>query len=378
MRLRLLALACVIAAAPCLAQRHKVTINTETKEGTLLQEIGEQTDLANKITKMEQFISLYPTHDGAVLVYELMIPAYAKSGQPDKAISAGEKLLALDPEDVQGAHEVLKIAEAKKDPDAVKKWVVLTSEAARKVVKSKAKEGEDEEEWKQRVNFAKQVDVYTEYSLYAMLLQTTDPKKKIELAETLETRNPDSQYVPQVEPQQFLAYVQAGENEKAVALAETAAARNRASEEMLIALAGNYRAKKDSTKALAFAKQALNAAGAAQKPAGIADADWQKRQLQLAGRANFFGGATLFDTNKWAEADQMLRASLPGIKDDTQMTAEALFYLGVANYRIGDKGNTERVKDALIFSQQCAAIKSRFQGPAQTNIRAIRSQYRIR
>ncbi len=378
MKFRLLTLACLMIAAPCFAQRHKVTIDTGTKEGTLLQEIGEQTDEAQKIAKMEQFVTQYPKHEGIVLVYELMVTSYAKAGQPDKAMSAGEQLLALDPEDAQGAHEVLKVAEAKKDPDAVKKWAVMTSEAARKVVKSKAKEGEEEEDWKHRLDFAKQVDVYTEYSLFWMLTQTADPKKKIELAETLAARNPDSQYLAQVEPIQFLSYLQTGENEKAAALAETAVAKNRASEEMLVALAGHCRAKKETEKARAYAQQALATIAARPKPENIPDADWQKRKSQLEGRANFFGGVALFDAGKWMDADKMLRAALPGIKDDVQMTAEALFSLGVANYRIGDKGATERIKDALVFSQQCAAIKSRFQAPAQTNIRAIRSQYRVR
>lgn len=378
MRIRLLLLAGLFGVFGVNAQRHKVNINTETPEGQLLQQIGQEEDVAKKTAMMEQFSTQYAKHEAAVWVYELMVPAYTKAGQLDKAMDAGEKLLALDPMDAQGAHEALKAAEAKKDPNAVKKWAVLTSEAARKVVQSKKGEDEDEEEFKQKVDFAKQVDVYTEYSLYAMALQTTDPAKRAELVETLSERNPKSQYLPQVVPHLFTAYIQSGQGQKAVALAEKADASGQANEEMLLTLAGSYRSdKKEPEKALAYATKTIQAAGAAQKPQGVSDADWEKRKVAITGRANFIAGATQFAQNQFAEADKVLRTALPGIKDDQQMTAEALFYLGVANYRLGEKGETERIKDALAFSQQCANIAGPFQAPARTNVKAIRSRYRV-
>ncbi len=378
MRIRVLLLACLLGAVIANAQRHKVNINTETPEGQMLQQIGQEEDAAKKLALMEQFATQHPKHEAAVWVYELMVPAYTKAGQFDKAMDAGEKLLALDPADAQGAHEGLKAAEAKKDPDAVKKWAVLTSDAARKVVQSKKGEDEDEEEFKQKVDFAKQVDVYTEYSLYAMALQTTDPAKRAELAETLAGRNPNSQYLPQVVPHLFTAYIQSGQGPKAVALAEKADASGQANEEMLLALAGSYRSeKKAPEKVLAYTAKTIQMISAAQKPQGVSDADWEKRKVVITGRANFIAGATHFAQNKFADADMVLRAALPGIKDDQQMTAEALFYLGVSNYRLGEKGETERIKDALAFSQQCANIAGPFQAPARSNVKAIRSRYRV-
>jgi len=59
------------------------------------------------------------------------------------------------------------------------------------------------------------------------------------------------------------------------------------------------------------------------------------------------------------------------------MKAETLFYLGLANYRIAEAGNIERARDALRFSEQCAAIPGPYQARARTNTRAIRTQYRV-
>jgi hypothetical protein len=57
------------------------------------------------------------------------------------------------------------------------------------------------------------------------------------------------------------------------------------------------------------------------------------------------------------------------------MLAEALFYLGLANYRLAEGGQKERAGDAVRFSQQCAAIPGPFQVPARTNLKAIRAKY---
>jgi len=239
-------------------------------------------------------------------------------------------------------------------------------------------EDEEEEDWKARVDYAKQVDTYTEYSLYAAALQTPDPRKKIELAETLEQRNAQSQYLWQLAEFQFLAYLQAGEAAKAIALAEKVLAKEQTNEQMLLAVAGHYRSlKQNPDKVLAYCAKVMELAKSKAKPEGVSDADWEKRTTQLVGRANFISGAQQFAQSQWATADQTLRAALPGIQDDQMMTAEALFYLGVANYRMGEGGDTDRIKEALAFSQKCGAVKTPYQVPCNNNVRAIRARYRV-
>jgi len=377
MRIRVMALAFALASA-LPAQRQQPNINTETPEGQLLQQIGQEEDAAKKLALMEQFITQYPKHDSNAWVYAQMVPAYAKANQFDKALEAGDKLITADPEDARSAHEILKTAEASKNPDAVKAWAVRTSEVARKVMSSPKAEDEEEEDWKARVDYAKQVDTYTEYSLYAAALQTPDPRKKIELAETLEQRNAQSQYLWQLAEFQFLAYLQAGEAAKAIALAEKVLAKEQTNEQMLLAVAGHYRSlKQNPDKVLAYCAKVMELAKSKAKPEGVSDADWEKRTTQLVGRANFISGAQQFAQSQWATADQTLRAALPGIQDDQMMTAEALFYLGVANYRMGEGGDTDRIKEALAFSQKCGAVKTPYQVPCNNNVRAIRARYRV-
>jgi tetratricopeptide (TPR) repeat protein len=381
MKLATFILTLVLAVAPAVAQRHKLTINAETPEGQLLQQIGQESDPGKKLTLLEQFVSQYPKHEAIGWVYAQMVPAYAKANQPGKALDAGEKLLAIDPEDVESAHACLKVAEAQKDPDLIKKWAIITSDAARKVAQSKKPDDEDEEaEWKRRVDFAKQVDVYTEYSLYAAALQTTDPNKKIELADTLQARNAESQYLPKLNSQLFLAYRQLGDTEKAVAVAEKTLETNPNDEDMLLAVTDYYfNKKKDPEKVLSNSAKLVEVLNTKPQPEGVSAADWEKKKNMTLGLAHWMAGVTYSNQSKYVDADKSLREALPHVKDNQQLLAAALFHLGLANFRLGDKGgDSKRIIDALRFNEQCAAIKSPFQAQARKNITAIKSQYRIK
>jgi hypothetical protein len=108
-------------------------------------------------------------------------PAYAKAGNFDKALETGEKLVVLDAMDIDAAYGNLKAAEAKKDAAAVLKWSVAASEIARKAAQQPKAADQEDDDFKRALDFAKQVDTYTEYALYATALTGTDPKLVLQL-----------------------------------------------------------------------------------------------------------------------------------------------------------------------------------------------------
>jgi len=380
--MRGLALASILllAGVPATSQRHKFTINTETPEGQLLAQIGQEEDAAKKLGLLEQFASQFPKHEGAAWVLSQMIPAYNKAGQFDKALQTADKLLTMDPGDLESGHAAVQAAQGKQDPDAVMAWAVRVSDMARKAAQTaKPADEEEAEEWKRRTDFAKQLDVYAEYAIYAMALQCTDASKKVSLIELLEQRNPQSQYVPQVSGQLFTAYMQAGQAPKAIALAERVLEKGQTNEDMMLAVADSYRQQqKEPEKVHALCEKVLEVIRAKPKPEGVPDAAWAQRQNQVSGIARYISGVMHASQSRWTQADETLRAALPGIKDNPFMTAEALFYLGLANFRLGEKGDTNRIIDAVRFNEQCAAIEGPYQSRARTNLRAIRAQYRIK
>lgn len=374
------AVVCLLSARPVLAQRHKVdTIDTGTPEGQLFKAIGAESDSAKKLELMEQFVSTYPKHGTTPWMLSQMQAEYAKAGNADKVLSSGEALLALDPDDLDAAYANLKAAEKKNDPDAVIKWSAATSAAAKKTVAAPKPADADEDTWKKSIDYAKQLDTYSEYAVYASALQTQDPAKVLALGDALEAHNKDSQYLPGMLGKYAAAGRQGNQVEKAAAFGERAYARNQVNDDMLLLMAEQSMNKQQFEKTEAYAGKALESVGAAQKPEGVSDADWQKKKDGTLGVAYWMQGVALSSQSKFPQADKALRASLPFIKDNQYLLGGATFHLGLANYRMAKEGkNAKLAVDALKFSQQSAAIKSPFQEQAAKNVKVIQTEYKIK
>ncbi|MBL8232320.1 MAG: hypothetical protein JNL98_27740 [Bryobacterales bacterium] len=378
--LRLILLAALVTGTLA-AQRHKLVINAETPEGQLLQQIGQEQDAAKKTGLMEDFLTKHSKHDGAAWVLDQLVSAHLKSSNFDKALDAGQKLLAMDPNDVVTSHNCLKAAEGKKDPDAIRQWAISTSAVARKAAAApKPADADDEEDWKNNVAYAKQVDTYTEYALYVAALGAQDPAKRIGLIEALQTQSPKSQYVPQLEGLYFLALRQSQQNDKALALAERVLEREQTNEDMLLAVMDSYFNKKQNPdKVIAYGNKLAELMASKPKPEGVADADWDKRKNLLMGMGYWMAGMTYANQNKHLDTDRDLRKALPLVSDNEPLKAQTLFYLALANYRMGEpKKDKKLMAESLRFNQQCAAIKSPFQATAQKNAAAIRAQFGLK
>lgn len=359
-------------ALTAFGQRHMVeNVDTEKPEGKLLQQIMQETDQAKKPAMLEQFLEQFPKHEGTAWVLEQLQGIYAKSNQFDKVIAAGEKLLALDPDDPDAGLQCLKAAEAKKDAALIKKYSAAASAAARKMAAvPKPADADEVAAWKQSVDYAKQVDTYTEYALYAAALQSRDPKSTIDLCESLAQRSPKGEYTMKAAQPLFAAYYQAGETEKAVALAEQVLAVDQTSEEMLLAVAASYLEKKqEPEKLLAYSAKVLELSASKPKPEGASDADWAARKNLVAGRAHFITGKFYYNDNNFPKADQELGVALPLVEADASLKAEVLFLLGFANYKL------TKIQEAANYYRACAAIKSPFQASAAKNLQAIQKEY---
>jgi tetratricopeptide (TPR) repeat protein len=371
----ILVLAVLTLGTGAYAQRHKLaSINAETPEGKILQSIGVESDPAKKIALMEQFIAQYPKHEASGWVLSQMQAAYVKAGSHDKAVEAGEKLLAIDNTDIEAAYANLKASEAKKDSEGVLKWSGVTADIAKKVPSLPKREDQSDEEHKHAIDFATQVVKYTEYALYAAALQESDPAKVVKLADALDQRNPQSEYIVQVMPKYAASARQANAIPNAVAFGEKALARGQMNEDLLLLMADNAMQQKNPAKTLEYANKLVAFMAAKAKPEGVSDADWEKKKNTTVGLANWMAGMSAAAANQHGQADKSLRAALPYIKDNNELLAPALFHLGLANYQMGKGKNRQQMNDALAFLRQCAAIKSNYQAQAQKNVAVIVKQ----
>lgn len=360
-------------AAAAFAQRHQAAsdIDTQKPEGALLMKAIEETDAAKKAALFDQFCTQFPKDPSAAWGLETLQGIYIKAGQFDKIIAAGERLLAVDPDDPEAALQNLKAAEGLKDLEAIRKWSGVASANARKMASApQPVNAADVETWKSDVSYAKQVDQYSEYSLFRVAVESRDPKTVIEFGEALEIRNPNSQYMAQTEIAMFAAYRQSGATDKAVALAEKVLATDQSNEEMLLIVADAYSNKKqDPDKIHLYTAKAAEIMAARPAPAGVSAADWEKHQKDVVGIARYMNGRLYYNEKKWADTDRELRVALPLVDTNPAIKAEVLYYLGFANFTL------QKPQEAANFYKACAALPGPFQAQAAKNLQAVKSQY---
>lgn len=376
MRTFAILIAFAIAAS---GQRHKAPeeVDAEKPDGKLMQQIMQESDPAKKNALMEQFANEFPKVAHTPWVLEGVQGYYVKANQPDQVIVFGEKLLALDADDVESAHQCLKAAEAKKDVALIKKYSDVTAKNARKMAAlPQPKDADEVAAWKNEVEYARQVAQYADYSIFRLGVESRDPKVTIEMAEALLQRDPSSEYAVKARDPLFLAYRQSGANDKAIALAEKVLASEQTNEDMLLVVADSYlQQKKEPEKIHAYSAKIVEIMSAKAKPEGVSDTDWTNRKNTIVGLAHFMSGKQYAAESKHAQTDQQLRKALPLIESNPALKPETLFLLGLANYRMAS-GSPERAQDSANFFRQCAALKSPFQGTAATNLKRIMAEYR--
>ena len=97
--------------------------------------------------------------------------------------------------DLDATFQKLKDATAGKDAVQVKILAAQTCALAREVISAPAPAGDDEKAaWKDHVDHARDVEVYTEYALYATAAGAP-PETVVDLLAALEQQNPKSKYL---------------------------------------------------------------------------------------------------------------------------------------------------------------------------------------
>jgi tetratricopeptide (TPR) repeat protein len=345
-------------------------VDAGSPEGQMLGAISKETDPAHKQAMMEEFVKTYPTSTQAGWAWEQLQAAYLQGQQYDRALEAGEKALAVNADDPVVAYNNLKAAEGKGDPDGVIKWSAETSQLARKTIDSAGKSGAADA--KGRADYAQQLDSYSEYSIYALALKTTDPQKVIALSQSLQQRNPKSQYMGKLSGIYLNAMRQAGQNDQIGPVAEKLLEADPNSADALFAAADYSMQHQNMDKCLEYSTKLVQVMQQASKPEGVSDADWQKRKNTMLGAGLWMQGLAYNSKRQYQQANTSLRQSLPLLQENKQLLGLSLFALGLADHSLGKAGNRAMMQDALKYFQQSAALTSPVQAQAQANVKAMR------
>ncbi len=374
------------ASVPCLAllltgavlaDRHKVDVDPESEDGILLQRIQQEPQPARKQALLEKYAAQFPRTTSIAWVYEQLVPIYKQAKDYPKVIAYANALLAVDPNDLDSAHDALRAAEASKATDLIRLFSERAWDLAAKTVQiPKPTDPDDAAAWKSQVDFANEVMSYAEFVLATQAADEPDTAKRDALIQALVARNPHSKYLANTKKPVELAKL---DPEKAFQLAEQGLVKDPDNEDFLLTVADyNLSHEKDLSKVLAYSLRMLEVMKKKSKPVAITAVEWEKKKARITGWANWMAGVVYGKQSRYALSDRYLRAALSYIKEDPSMAAAAYFYLGYDNYVLAGEGHDlNRAIEAVKFSKLCAAMDSQFRSLARENLKALKTNYNV-
>src|SRR5260370_25473054 len=137
MRFCVPAFALFIIAGAFGADRHKIDVDAESDDGILLQRIQQEPLAKRKLALLEKYAAQFPRTTSIAWVYEQLLPIYVDAKQFDKVLATAERLLAVDPNDVDAADAALQTAESINDAALIQKNAELSWNTASQAAKSK-------------------------------------------------------------------------------------------------------------------------------------------------------------------------------------------------------------------------------------------------
>jgi hypothetical protein len=361
------------------ADRHKPNIDPENADGILVQRIQQEPTLPRKLALLEKFVAEYPKSNSVAWVYEQLLPIYKDANEPDKVLATADALLAVDPNDLDAAHDALKAVETKSDPDLTQKYAAQAWDVASRVAQSaKPADPDDAAAWTKQVQFANEVLAYTEYTLAALAKAQTDEQKRAALVQALQQRNPQSQYLA-ITKKPTVIDLASLDPQKAVALAEQGLLADPDNEDFLMTVADYYmNREKELPKVLSYALRVLDLMQRKLKPDNVSGEEWNKKKSKYSGWSNWLAGVVYGKQARYGLSDRYLKAALPLIKGDSRLLAAAYFYLGYDNYALAGETNDKGLAiEAAKFSKLCAGIDGPFQPLARKNLETLRNEYNV-
>jgi len=272
-------------------------------------------------------------------------------------------------------YQSLQDAVAKKDVAQIKTLAVQTSAQAREAIAvAEPTTNEEKTAWKQRVNFAKDVDSYSEYALFVTAIQA-EPATTVDLLQTLEKQNPKSKYLADAYATYFYALHKTGASAKIPEVAEKALTNFPDNADALAIMAEESYSKKQMDRALNYASRLTASLNKSAKPEGVSAGDWERKRGAGLASGYWIAGVVQAEKKQYFEADRDLRAALPLVSGNETRKAYALFYLGLANYNLGKMTMKKaQILEAVKFSQDAASIKSPLAQQAWHNALAMKDE----
>jgi hypothetical protein len=318
----------------------------------------------SKLTLLTGMLKDYQKVGLITWAYEQVSDA-AETGQIDQVLALGEKLMELDPNNIEVALKSLKLAEKKQDAIQIRKWSEIAAQTADCILSSP----QTGEVGKKRTEIARAMGGNKETQAYTEILQTQDPGQKQARIEKFVEHYKTSHYRSTLEDLYLEAANKSGDARKTLAVAKKILEWNDHNVVAWMVVAESYmQSGRESVKLRECAAKVLALLEQQAKPEGLTEAQWSKKKAVVTGRAYWMTGRANMQEDKYAQADTSLRAALPYLKGDSRVTSDALFFLAWANYEL------HNYSDAMRFNTECMRIDGPYRGQAAKNLEVFRAE----
>ena len=335
-----------------------------------LTEINGTTDPAQKLALIDKFSSSLGQGDMAIVADDLYVNYYIAEKNYDKAFECGDKLFALDPDNLANDVNMVRAASEKGDSEKLMAYGEKLPGILQRFKESPAPAGTEADTWQRQktatLESNKDNITYIEQAMYMADYGTTSAAKRAAQMTHFAQTFPDSPYANQALGVAAASYQQAQNVPKMLEVADGLLAKDPNNIGMLLLLSDYYSEKGEQLdKAETSAKKAIALLGSAQKPEGITDEQWQQQVSLQKGLALSSLGQVNIQKKDNAQAVENFEAAAPLLKPNEGSYGRNQYRMGFALLNL--KRNAE-AKDAFT---QAASVNSAYKGLAQAKLKTF-------
>jgi len=358
-------------AAPAYAQIGKyVPIPAGSDADHALVEINATTDPAQKLALIDKFAENLAQGDMAIVADDLYVNYYIAAKNYDKAFEYGEKLFALDPDNLNNGVNMVHAAAEKGDTDKAFSYGDKVAGILKRYREKPTPEGNNDTSWadqkKRTLDSVADSVTYVGQLLFNGAYQTKDANKRAALLVRFAQMFPDSPYADQAMGVAAASYQQAQNAPKMLETANGLLAKDPNNLGMLLLLSDYYSEKGEQLdKAETYAKKATSVLETAKKPEGVTDEQWAQQTALQKGLALSALGQVNIQKKNNAQAVENFKTAAPLLKSDATSYARNQYRLGYALL------NLKKIPEAKAALTEAASVNSPYKALAQEKLKAM-------
>ncbi len=365
------------AAAQLREDIRNPSINTESEEGSLINQAILSEDPVEKAKLLETFVEKYGEHEQIGYVYLQLQGLYVEQKNFPRVLEYGKKLVAIAPDLIEARDNMTLALYGTQDWEALLPHMLETKPIADKTAATPEPEYEDEMPmWEAVTGAGNAANRNIEYHLYASAFSLTDAAQKVAYLDALIEHFPESQYAKLTPPLYVSAYQQLGDFEKTIHYMELALESDPNNESYLYNLADSSVRKGGLAKAREYADRVLQVLAEKPKPDNVAEEDWAKHKELFTALSKYTLGRVLVveggaDLDKFRESRVLLREAEGPLKAQGGAAyGELAYYMGVCYVKLDIEG--DNIRAATNWMSIAAEVPNPYQQQAQATLAKIR------